>query len=40
MPVNHRDCEDLVRNTIYRATMMLDDQRWEDWLGLCDDSFH
>ena len=40
MPINHRDCEDLVRNTIYRATMMLDDQRWEDWLGLCDDSFH
>lgn len=40
MPIHSRECEDLVRATIYRATMALDDQKWEDWLGLCDDSFH
>ena len=40
MPTDRRDCEDLVRSTIYRATMLLDDQKWEEWLGLCDDSFH
>jgi len=40
MPTDRRDCEDLVRSTIYRATMLLDDQKWEDWLDLCDDGFH
>lgn len=29
-----------VRDTIYRATLSLDDQKWEDWLALCDESFH
>ena len=29
-----------VRDTIYRATIMLDDQRWDDWLDLCADDFH
>jgi methanesulfonate monooxygenase subunit beta len=29
-----------VRDTIYRATLMLDDQKWEQWLELCDESFH
>jgi methanesulfonate monooxygenase subunit beta len=28
-----------VRDTIYRATLFLDDQQWEQWLGLCDESF-
>lgn len=28
-----------VRDTIYKATMMLDDQKWNDWLSLCDDQF-
>ena len=40
MPTDRRDCEDLVRNTIYRATILLDDQKWDEWLSLCDDSFH
>ena len=40
MPTDRRACEDLVRTTIYRATILLDDQKWEDWLALCDDSFH
>lgn len=30
----------VVRDTIYRATLLLDDQQWEQWLDLCDDSFH
>jgi methanesulfonate monooxygenase small subunit len=34
------DIAALVRETIGRATMYLDDQRWEDWLALCDDDFH
>ena len=29
-----------VRETIYRATISLDDQKWDDWLDLCDESFH
>ena len=29
-----------VRDTIYRATLMLDDHRWEDWLNLCSEDFH
>ncbi len=29
-----------VRETIYRATIMLDDQRWDEWLDLCDERFH
>jgi methanesulfonate monooxygenase small subunit len=32
-------CE-TVREAIYQATMLLDDQKWDDWLSLCDDEFH
>lgn len=28
-----------VRDVIYNATLCLDEQRWEDWLALCDDDF-
>lgn len=28
-----------VRDTIYKAALALDDQRWEDWLQLCDQNF-
>jgi methanesulfonate monooxygenase small subunit len=31
-------CE-TVRDAIYKATMLLDDQKWNDWLSLCDDEF-
>lgn len=31
-------CE-TVRDTIYQATMLLDNQKWDDWLALCDDDF-
>lgn len=33
------DAARIVRDTIYRATLMLDDQKWEQWLDLCDESF-
>ncbi len=29
----------LVRDTIYRSTILLDQQRWDEWLGYCDDGF-
>lgn len=29
----------LVRDAIYRATISLDQQKWDDWLSQCDDSF-
>lgn len=34
------DAPALVRDTIYRTTIMLDSQKWDDWLPLCDDKFH
>lgn len=32
--------QDAVRDAIYTATLALDEQRWNDWLALCDESFH
>lgn len=29
----------LVRDTIYRSTVLLDQQQWNDWLNYCDDEF-
>ena len=40
MSKNGVDAAAHVRDTIYRATIMLDDQRWDDWLGLCAEEFH
>ena len=40
MTRNGADVADRVRDTIYRATLLLDDQKWEQWLDLCDDDFH
>jgi len=40
MHKNGHDAASVVRDTIYRATMALDDQKWEDWLDLCDEEFH
>ena len=40
MTGNGADVANVVRDTIYRATLLLDDQKWEQWLDLCDDSFH
>jgi methanesulfonate monooxygenase subunit beta len=40
MAGNGTDLAGVVRDTIYRATLLLDDQKWEQWLDLCDDDFH
>lgn len=37
---NGRDAANTVRDTIYKATLALDDQKWDDWLDLCEDEFH
>jgi methanesulfonate monooxygenase small subunit len=33
------DSAALVRDTIYRSTILLDQQQWNDWLAQCDDEF-
>ncbi len=33
------DAVESVKDTIYRACLFLDDQRWDDWLDLCDEDF-
>lgn len=30
---------EIVRDAVYKATMLLDDQKWDDWLACCDESF-
>jgi methanesulfonate monooxygenase small subunit len=37
---NGVDAASKVRDTVYRAAVALDDEKWGDWLSLCDDSFH
>ena len=39
MKKNGFDISSAVRDTIYRATIALDDQKWVDWLDLCDEEF-
>ncbi|MFT5116000.1 MAG: methanesulfonate monooxygenase small subunit [Parasphingorhabdus sp.] len=34
-----RNNADIVRDTIYKACLFQDDEQWEEWLDLCDDSF-
>jgi methanesulfonate monooxygenase small subunit len=33
------DASNRVRDTIYRAAFLLDSQRWDEWLDLCDERF-
>jgi len=33
------DAQSLVRDTIYRSTILLDQQDWNGWLAHCDDEF-
>lgn len=40
MQANGKDSTAAVRDTIYRAALALDDQRWQDWLELCSPDFH
>lgn len=30
---------EIVRDAIYKATMLLDEQKWQEWLSLCDEEF-
>ena len=39
MSANGTRVADAVRDTIYRSCLLLDDQKWEEFLGLCDKSF-
>ena len=40
MNVEEQHIKSLVRETIYAAAMFLDDQKWNDWIDQCDESFH
>jgi methanesulfonate monooxygenase small subunit len=40
MSVNGADPVNTVKDTIYKACLYLDDQKWNDWLELCDEEFH
>lgn len=39
MSANTREATDAVKDTIYKACLLLDDQKWNEWLSLCDDGF-
>ena len=32
--------ESLISKTIYKASLYLDEFRWDDWLDLCDKNFY
>lgn len=40
MAANGANVADAVRDTIYRSTLLLDDQKWSEWLDLCHEDFH
>jgi methanesulfonate monooxygenase small subunit len=39
MSANGTDVADAVRDTIYTACLLLDEQKWNEWLDLCDEDF-
>lgn len=39
MSANGFDAAGAVRDTIYKACLLQDDQKWSDWLDLCDEDF-
>lgn len=39
MSAHANDILNTVRDTIYKACLLLDDQKWDEWLELCDESF-
>jgi methanesulfonate monooxygenase small subunit len=39
MSTQANDIVNAVKDTIYRACLLLDDQRWKEWLALCSDDF-
>ncbi len=40
MAINGAAASEAVKDTIYRSCLLLDDQKWSDWLELCEDDFH
>lgn len=36
----HSDAVEAVKDTIYRTCLLQDEERWTDWLALCDDAFY
>ncbi|MBI13926.1 MAG: hypothetical protein CL934_13155 [Deltaproteobacteria bacterium] len=38
--MNEEKIKQLVTETIYKASLYLDDCRWADWLNLCDEKFY
>ena len=40
MTSNGESPRSLVTDAIYKATIALDDQHWDAWLDMCDDSFN
>ena len=39
MGANGAALSDTVRDLVYRSCILLDDERWSDWLQLCDENF-
>lgn len=39
MVANGRDTTSLVRETVYKSCLLLDDMKWADWLAMCDEDF-
>lgn len=39
MSTNGNGAAEAVRDTIYRSCLLLDEEKWNDWLALCDDDF-
>ncbi len=40
MTSNGANVTESVKDAIYRACLLLDDQKWDEWLDLCDGDFH
>ena len=39
MSVNGTNKTEMVKDAIYQACLNLDEQKWDEWLGQCDESF-
>ena len=37
---NHRAAIEAVKDTVYHTCLLMDDERWSDWLELCDEVFY
>jgi len=39
MATNGKDLDHLIRDTVYKSCLLLDDMKWADWLAMCDEDF-